>query len=47
MTAFFSKCDRNLLQNASDVLLQNPTGLLENVMVIKKCDDFITKCASY
>ena len=35
----FSKCDRNLLQNA--------TVLLQNVTVITKCDDFMTKRDSY
>ena len=35
----FSKCDRNLLQNA--------TVLLQNATVITKCDDFMTKRGSY
>ena len=42
---FTIKCDRSLLQNASDfllqngtVLLQNATILLQNAIVISKCD---------
>ena len=35
---FFTKCNRSLLQNASDFLLQNATVLLQNVTVITKCD---------
>ena len=44
---FITKCDRNLLQNASGFLLQNATFLLENATVttvITTCDNFITKC---
>ena len=36
-----------LLQNASDILLQNATVLLQNVTVITNCDDFIMKYDSY
>ena len=43
---FVTKCDRSLLQNESDFLLQNATVLLQNVTVITS-DDFITKCDSY
>ena len=35
-----TKCDRNLLQNASGFLLQNAT-------VIANCGDFIAKCDRY
>ena len=44
---FITKCDRNLLQNASGFLLQNTTVLLQNATVVTKCDDFITKFDSY
>ena len=44
---FFTKYDKSLLQNASDLLLQKETVSLQNVAVITKCDDFITKCKSY
>ena len=44
---FITKCDRSLLQNASDFLIQNATVLLQNATVITKCDDFIAKCDSY
>ena len=44
---FITKCNRSLLQNPSDFLLQNATFLLQNVTVIKNCDDFITKCGIY
>ena len=43
---FITKRDRSLLQNASGFLLQNATVLLGNATVIRKCDDFITKCDS-
>ena len=46
-TDFITKCDRNLLQNASGFLLQNATVLLQNATVITNCDDFITKCDVY
>ena len=36
---FSTKCDRNLLQNETGLLLQNAT-------VITNCDDFIAKCDS-
>ena len=37
-----------LLQNVSDFSLQNTTvSLLQNKLVIFKCDDFITKCNTY
>ena len=42
-----TKCERNLLQNASGFLLQNATVLLENATIITHYDDFITKCDSY
>ena len=35
-TNFITKCDGNLLQNASGFVLQNAT-------VITKCNDFLTK----
>ena len=35
---FITKCDRSLLQNASDFLIQNATVLLQNATVITKCD---------
>ena len=44
---FITKCDRRLLQNASDFLLQNARVILQNVTVIINYDDFITKCNSY
>ena len=37
---FITKCDKNLLQNASGFLLQN-------LVVITKCDGFIARCESY
>ena len=55
MTDIVTKCDsyfstkryRSLLQNASGFLLQNLTVLLQNVIVITNCHNFITKCDSY
>ena len=47
MCYFITKCDRSLLQNTSDFLLQNATVLLQNATVITNWDDFITKCDSY
>ena len=44
---FITKCDRSLLQNEPDVLLQNAKVLLQNTTVITNCDDFITKCETY
>ena len=44
---FTAKRDTSLLQNAPGFLLQNTTVLLQNAMVITKCDDFITKHDSY
>ena len=44
---FFTKYDKSLLQNPSNFLLQNATVSLQNVAVITKCDDFITKCESH
>ena len=38
---------QTLWRNASDFLLQNATVLLQNVIAITKCDDFVTKCGSY
>ena len=35
---FYYKIDRILLQNASGLLLQNATVLLQNVTVITNCD---------
>ena len=34
MCDFITKCDRSLLQNTSDFLLQNATVLLQNATVI-------------
>ena len=42
-----TKCDRNLLQNASSFVLRNVTVLLQNATVITNCDDFITKSDSH
>ena len=40
-------CD-TLLQNVSGFSLQNATvSLLQNKLVIFKCDDFTTKCNTY
>ena len=44
---FVTKCNKDLLQNASGFLLQNATVLLQNMTVITKRDDFITKCDVY
>ena len=44
---FITKCDKSLLENASDFLLQNAAVLLQNARLITKCGDFITKCDSY
>ena len=44
---FIRKYVKSLLQNASGFLLQNATGLLQNVAVFSKCHDFIRKCDSY
>ena len=44
---FVTKCDRSLLQNALEFLLQNVTTLLQNATGITNCGDFITKCDSY
>ena len=44
---FITKCDRSLLQNASDFSSQHATVLLQNATVITTCEDFITKCDSY
>ena len=38
---FITKCDKFLLQNAAGFLLRNLIVLLENKIVIKKCDDFV------
>ena len=35
---FIKKCDKSLLQNGSAFLVQNATVLLQNVIVITKCD---------
>ena len=40
---FTTKSERSLLQNVSSFLLQNATVSLQNVTVITKCDNFITK----
>ena len=42
-----TKCDRNLLQNASGFLLQNATFVLQNATVIANCGDCIAKCDRY
>ena len=55
VTDVITKCDsyfitnygRSLLQNASGFLLQNGTVLLQNAIVITKCDDFMTKSDVY
>ena len=44
---FITKCDKNLLQNALDFLLQNTIALLQDATVITKYDSFITKCDIY
>ena len=44
---FFTKCNKSLLQNASDFLLQNAKVLQQNATVIAKCDDSIPKYDSY
>ena len=44
---FHYKMRQKLWQNASGVLLQNVTVLLQNPSVITKCVDFITKFDSY
>ena len=35
---FITKCNKSLLQNASDFLVQNATVLLQNVTGITKCN---------
>ena len=44
---FITNSDRSLFQNASGFLLRNAIVLLQNVTVITKGDDFITKCDVY
>ena len=44
---FIIKCEKSLLQNTSDFLVQNATALLQNATVVTSWDDFITKCNSY
>ena len=42
---FITKCDKSLiLQNTSDLLIQNATVLQQTATVKTKCDDFVTKC---
>ena len=45
--SFITKCDRSLLLNASGFLLQNATVLLQNMAVVAKWGNFITKCDGY
>ena len=35
---FITKCDKNLLQNASEFLVHSAIALLQNLIVITKCD---------
>ena len=44
---FITKCDRGLLQNAPDFLLQNATALLQNATVLLQDTTVITKCDIY
>ena len=44
---FITKRKRSVLQIASRILLQIATVLLQNAIVVTKCDDFITKFESY
>ena len=44
---FITKCGRNLLKNASGILLQNETVLLQFSTVITNYINFITKYNSY
>ena len=41
------KCNKNLSQNVTGLLLQNATVLLQIATVITKCINFIAKCDSY
>ena len=38
-----TKCERSLLQNMSGFLLQNAAILLQNIGIIRKYDQFITR----
>ena len=46
MTLYY-KIRHILLQNVAAISLQNATVLLQNVIVIIKCDLFVTNCNSY
>ena len=44
---FITKRSRRLLQDASGYLVQNATVLLQNATLIRKYNNFITKCEVY
>ena len=46
-TDVITKCDRSLLQNVSDFLLQNVTVLLQNATILLQNATVITKCDVY